>query len=68
MFNEVAKHLSFSKAALALGISRGYLSEQIKALEKEYQRALLIRTTRSVKLTPQESTCLVVWEILKTHY
>ncbi|XQF89610.1 LysR family transcriptional regulator [Pseudoalteromonas espejiana] len=29
------------------------MSEQIKALEKEYQRALLIRTTRSVKLTPQ---------------
>lgn len=53
LFNEVAKHISFSKAALALGISRGYLSEQIKALEKEYQRALLIRTTRSVKLTPQ---------------
>ncbi|PMG79520.1 LysR family transcriptional regulator [Shewanella sp. 10N.286.51.B7] len=53
LFSEVAKQLSFTEAAASLGISRGYLSEQIRQLEKEFARPLLIRTTRSVKLTPQ---------------
>ncbi|WP_394493719.1 LysR family transcriptional regulator [Shewanella sp. ENK2] len=53
LFNEVAKQLSFTEAAATLGISRGYLSEQIRQLEKEFGRPLLIRSTRSVKLTPQ---------------
>jgi DNA-binding transcriptional LysR family regulator len=53
LFSEVAKQLSFTEAAASLGISRGYLSEQIRQLEKEVGRPLLIRTTRSVRLTPQ---------------
>ena len=53
LFSEVAKQLSFTEAAATLGMSRGYLSEQIRQLEKEFGRPLLIRTTRTVKLTPQ---------------
>jgi DNA-binding transcriptional LysR family regulator len=51
LFSEVATHLSFTAAAEQLGISRGYLSEQIRTLESDIGRPLLIRTTRSVKLT-----------------
>ena len=51
LFAEVAKHLSFAKAAEQLGISKGYLSEQVKRLEQEYATPLLVRTTRSVRLT-----------------
>ncbi|MBR9728546.1 LysR substrate-binding domain-containing protein [Shewanella intestini] len=53
LFAEVARQLSFTEAANTLGISRGYLSEQIKQLEQELGRPLLIRSTRSVKLTAQ---------------
>lgn len=51
LFGEVAKLLSFSKAAESLGISRSYLSSQIHQLEQELQTSLLIRSTRSVRLT-----------------
>jgi DNA-binding transcriptional LysR family regulator len=51
LFSEVATHLSFTAAAEQLGISRGYLSEQIRTLENDLDRLLLIRTTRNVKLT-----------------
>ncbi|MGB8713268.1 MAG: LysR family transcriptional regulator [Onishia taeanensis] len=51
LFSEVAARLSFTQAAEALGISRGYLSEQIKRLEDELGTALLIRSTRHVRLT-----------------
>lgn len=53
LFSEVARLLSFTEAAAELCISRGYLSEQIRQLESEFGRPLLVRTTRSVKLTPQ---------------
>ncbi len=52
LFSEVAKQLSFSKAAESLGISRSYLSSQINQLEKELATSLLIRSTRNVRLTP----------------
>lgn len=52
LFSEVAKQLSFSKAADSLGISRSYLSSQINQLEQELATSLLIRSTRSVRLTP----------------
>jgi DNA-binding transcriptional LysR family regulator len=58
LFSQVAKHLSFTEASLELGISRGYLSEQVKQLEVELGQALLVRTTRNVKLTPQGETVL----------
>lgn len=53
LFSEVAKQLSFTEAAAELGMSKGYLSEQIRQLESELGRPLLVRSTRSVKLTPQ---------------
>ncbi|NOH82355.1 MULTISPECIES: LysR family transcriptional regulator [Vibrio] len=53
LFVELARQLNFTKAAQQLGISKGYLSEQIKLLEKELQCPLLIRTTRSVRLTQE---------------
>lgn len=51
LFSEVAKQLSFSKAADNLGISRSYLSSQINQLEQELETSLLIRSTRNVRLT-----------------
>ncbi|WP_206019788.1 LysR family transcriptional regulator [Pseudomaricurvus alkylphenolicus] len=53
LFSEVAKQLSFTQAAETLGISRGYLSDQIKHLEKEIGTPLLIRSTRNVMLTSE---------------
>jgi len=53
LFNEVAFHLSFSKAADQLGVSKSYLSSKIKNLELELQTPLIVRTTRSVRLTPE---------------
>ena len=53
LFSEVAQHLSFTLAANALGISRGHLSAQVKQLEKELGTPLLIRSTRSVRLSAE---------------
>jgi DNA-binding transcriptional LysR family regulator len=51
LFSEVAEHLSFTTAAQNLNISRGHLSSLIRQLEKEMGMPLLIRSTRSVRLT-----------------
>ena len=53
LFVEIAQQLSFTKAAQTLSVSRGYLSEQIKKLETEFKCPLLVRTTRSVRLTSE---------------
>ena len=53
LFSEVAEHLSFTTAAEKLNISRGHLSSQIKRLEQDMAMVLLIRSTRSVRLTPE---------------
>ncbi|MCG6201702.1 LysR family transcriptional regulator [Psychromonas antarctica] len=53
LFSEVARHLSFTLAAASLQISRGHLSAQIRRLEKEMGLPLLIRSTRSVRLTAE---------------
>lgn len=50
-FVEVAAQLSFSKAAEALHVSQSTVSHQIKALEDELGCALLVRSTRTVRLT-----------------
>lgn len=50
-FVEVATQLSFSKAAEALHVSQPTVSHQIKALEDELGCALLVRSTRTVRLT-----------------
>ncbi|MDR7090608.1 LysR family transcriptional regulator [Cellvibrio fibrivorans] len=51
LFSEVAQHLSYTVAAERLGISRGHLSSQVRRLEKDMGMTLLIRSTRSVRLT-----------------
>ena len=53
LFSEVAEHLSFTVAAEKLNIYRGHLSSQVRRLEKEMEMVLLIRSTRSVRLTPE---------------
>jgi DNA-binding transcriptional LysR family regulator len=65
LFSEIAKQLSFTKAAVELGISKGYLSEQIKQLEVEFGRPLLIRSTRNVKLTTHGELILASMEQIK---
>ncbi|WP_375753292.1 LysR family transcriptional regulator [Vibrio sp. HN007] len=53
LFVGLAEILNFTKAAESLGVSKGFLSEQIKKLETELRCPLLIRTTRSVRLTQE---------------
>lgn len=50
-FLEVAECGSFSKAAVALGLSKASVSKQISELESALQAQLFIRTTRQVRLT-----------------
>jgi len=51
LFAEVVKQGSFTKAADSLGVSKGYLSTQVKLLESELQKQLLVRNTRNMRLT-----------------
>ncbi|WP_338517042.1 LysR family transcriptional regulator [Alteromonas gracilis] len=53
LFNAVAETLNYGVAAERLDISRGYLSEQIKALESALGTKLLQRSTRHVHLTSE---------------
>lgn len=51
MFLEVARSGSFTAAAKSLGIPKSTLSEKIGDLEEKLGTALIIRTTRSLRLT-----------------
>jgi len=51
LFAELVNHGNFSRTAEALGVSKGYLSKQIKILEAELNNQLLIRNTRAMRLT-----------------
>ena len=50
-FAAVAEELSFSRAAVRLGVSQQALSSQIRSLEDQVGRSLFFRTTRQVELT-----------------
>jgi DNA-binding transcriptional LysR family regulator len=65
LFVEIAQQLSFTKAAQNLAISKGYLSDQIKKLETELGCPLLVRTTRSVRLTHEGEKILEQGKIIK---
>lgn len=51
VFQKVAHHQSFSKAAIELGVSKAHVSKLIQALERDYGEALFYRSTRKVALT-----------------
>jgi DNA-binding transcriptional LysR family regulator len=51
-FAAVAEQGHFGRAAEQLHIAQPVLSRQVRALERELGCALLVRTTRSVELTP----------------
>src|SRR6202034_1122134 len=50
-FLSVARHRSFRKAAVELGVTPSAMSQAVRALEARVGAALFIRTTRSVGLT-----------------
>ena len=52
-FVEVVEHKSFTEAARQLYISQPTISTHIQALEKELQSKLILRTTKSIELTPR---------------
>ncbi|MFJ4374771.1 LysR substrate-binding domain-containing protein [Pseudomonas japonica] len=53
MFALVARHKSFTKAALELRVSRAALSQSLKSLEQRLNVRLLNRTTRDMSLTEE---------------
>ncbi|MBP2839303.1 LysR family transcriptional regulator [Pseudomonas sp. PNP] len=53
MFVQIAHHLSFTKAALELRVSRAALSQSLKLLEQRLNVRLLNRTTRDMSLTEE---------------
>lgn len=53
IFYAVGTWKSFTKAAYELGVSKGYVSSQISALEKTLGIKLLHRTTRYLELTEE---------------
>jgi LysR family transcriptional regulator, glycine cleavage system transcriptional activator len=51
-FEAAARHLSFSKAAQELCVTHGAVSHAVRNLEDQLGVQLMIRATRSVRLTP----------------
>ncbi|MDZ3992236.1 LysR family transcriptional regulator [Pseudomonas sp. Teo4] len=52
-FVHIARHRSFTKAALEMDMSRAALSQHLKALEQQLNVRLLHRTTRDMSLTEE---------------
>ena len=57
-FEAAARHLSFSRAALELGVTHGAVSQQIRALEARLGQSLFRRLHRAVVLTPARQALL----------
>ncbi|MDA0910112.1 MAG: LysR family transcriptional regulator [Proteobacteria bacterium] len=67
-FLAVAKHMSFTKAADALGITKSAISQNIKQLESLAKADLLIRTTRKVELTREGHKLLMQCQRLESEW
>lgn len=52
-FVEVVKHQSFTKAAEKTFVSQPTISAHISQLEEELNKRLILRTTKSIELTPK---------------
>ena len=52
-FVHVARHRSFTKAAMEMGVTRAALSQHLKSLERHLNVRLLNRTTRDMSLTEE---------------
>lgn len=64
-FCAVVKYRSFTKAAEKLYLSQPTISTHVRQLEEEFQTSLIIRTTKSVEVTPRgqelyECACNIV--------
>lgn len=58
IFEEVARHHSFSRAAQQLNVTQGAVSRQIKQLEQYLGLTLFIRTPQGLQLTPVGQTLI----------
>ncbi|MGF1681756.1 LysR substrate-binding domain-containing protein [Photobacterium minamisatsumaniensis] len=58
-FSVVARHLSFTKAAVELHLTQGAVSHRIKNLEKQLGFPLFVRLTRRMELTPEGERLLM---------
>jgi DNA-binding transcriptional LysR family regulator len=56
LFAALVKQGNYTRTAESLGISKAHLSKQIKALEAELENQLLIRNTRTMRLTTAGET------------
>ena len=52
-FRAVVKYQSFTRAAKALYISQPTISSHIRELEEELESRLIVRTTKSLEMTPR---------------
>lgn len=68
IFNSVAKHLSFTKAAEQLFISQPAISKAIKNLEHEYNTTFFIRKRSSIELTAEGKAFLIYVQKIVTIY
>lgn len=51
VFEAAARHLSFTRAAIELGVTQGAVSQRVKILEDLLERKLFQRLTRAIALT-----------------
>jgi LysR family transcriptional regulator, low CO2-responsive transcriptional regulator len=53
IFESVARHLNITRASKELHMSQPAVSQQLKILERQFARRLIVRTHHGVKLTEQ---------------